>query len=195
MMAACAAAALLVSLSALLGVWHVKLQSQYRAALSQRQALEKRWVLASGQLEEVEMARSRIEAGLERLKRLKRDQSAPKWAASALQSLTTLIDPHVELDSFHAFQAPEEPQECELRIEGFAAGSEPRLTLDRVRQALDRDLRWRFGQGAVHTDFERLEDESAAGASSGVSGRTRAAFTIRARVSRPETSLVVGEQP
>jgi hypothetical protein len=193
--ATCAAAALLILVSALLGVWHSKLQNRYRTTLAQRQAMEKRWALASSQLEEVATARSRIQAGLERLSRLKQDQSAPKWAASALQSLTTVIDPRIELDSFHAYQAPEEPQGCELRIEGFATGSEPRLTLDRVRQALDRDLRWRFGQGAAHTDFERLEDEAEAGSSFSVLGRTRVAFTITARVSRTGASPAKGEQP
>lgn len=187
--------ALFVAPAVLLEGWHRDLQRRCRSISDELLTLDKKWVVVSEHLQEAETARGQIKAASAHLDLVSREWSAPKWAAQAVQSLTTAIDPHIELEAIYARSASENSPGPELGISGFATGAEPRLTLDGVRRAVDRDLEWRFGKGVVETYFEKLEEVAKTEAPAESTEETRVAFTIVARVHRQEPAAAADTHP
>jgi CheY-like chemotaxis protein len=148
---------------------------------------EAEWQEIVPQLDKALANRPQINRALGQTTRLTADRDRARWTA-ALRTVAVAADAVIELREVHAHENSKIPGACELRIHGWAAGSQPRREADRFRQALEESLR-RDGPGrALVTRFDRLEDSAAApGAGS------RIAFVIVAVVGAANSSAVAGE--
>ena len=132
-----------VLLGAIGHVWSSSLRARIAASEGDLHAAETDWTIASGQLQEAEKMRPKIEALVNLPTRIAEDRQVLGWTP-LLQTVAASSGPETVFQNIHARGTPADPGACELRIEGTSTGQSPRSIAERFRQTLQTRLSSQF---------------------------------------------------
>lgn len=178
------------ALLAVLGIWHSRLRDRVNVLSRDLSLAQERWAVVSSQLRECQEAQPALQRLIERPQAVSAVRAAPRWTG-ALRAVVASSSEETEMKGIHAFEAPETPGACELRLQGVAGGGAPRATAERFRQLLLMNLAQCSVPGSVGARFENLEDVTSAAL---VPSPWVTAFTIVATAHvQGRTTLAKGE--